>query len=63
VNELLGQMNAAGLRDCDRRGAEMLTEQPPQLPLADAQAAGEPIDVGVVQRAELDQAERARYRV
>ncbi len=63
MNKLLGQQNAAGLRHGNRRRAEMLAEQPPQLPFADAEAACQSIDIGFVQRAKLDQAERARHRV
>src|SRR6516225_2638282 len=41
----------------------MLAEQAAQLPLADAEAASQAIDVVFVKRAELDKAERARYGV
>ena len=37
----------------------MLAEQPPQLALADAEALGQGVDVAVVERAGLDQDERA----
>ena len=38
----------------------MLAEQPPQLPLADAEPLGQGLDVAVVERAGLDQRQRAR---
>ena len=41
MNELFGEQHTPRLRDRDRRGAEMLAEQAPQLPLADAEASGE----------------------
>ncbi len=41
----------------------MVMEQTTQMPFADAQAAGEPIDIGLVQRPEFYQTERARYRI
>ena len=59
MDQLLGQQHAAGLGDGDRRGAEVLAEQPPQLPLADAEPVGQGVDVAVVERAGLDQDERA----
>ncbi len=63
LDQLLGEQHAAGLGDRDRRGAEVLAEQPPQLPLADAQPVGQAVDVRLVERAGLDQAERAGDRV
>jgi hypothetical protein len=36
MDELLGKQNAAGLRDRHRRRAEMLAEQTPELPFAQA---------------------------
>ena len=63
VNELFGEQHAPCLRDRDRRGAEMLLEQAPQLALADAEASGQYVDIGLVQRAVLDQAQGARHRV
>ena len=48
VDQLLGEQHAPGLGDRDRRGAEMLLEQPPQLPLADAEPLGQRLDVGLV---------------
>lgn len=59
MDQLLGQQHPAGLRHGHRRGAEMLAEQAAQLPFADAQPAGETLDIGGVQRAGLDQGEGA----
>jgi hypothetical protein len=36
----------------------MVAKQTTQMPLADAQATSEPVDIGLVQRPEFDQAER-----
>ena len=38
----------------------MLAEQPPQLPLADAEPAGEAFDIGLIEAAGFDQRQRAR---
>ncbi len=59
MDQLLGQQHAAGLGDRDRRGAQVLAEQAPQLALADAEALGQGVDVGLVECAGLDQAQRA----
>ena len=59
VDELLGEEDPAGLGDGDRRGTEMLVKEAPQLALADAQAFGQIIDARLVERAKLDQGERA----
>ena len=53
----LANSTRLGLRDRDRRGAEMLLEQPPQLTLPDAKASRERIGVGIVERAVFDQAQ------
>ena len=60
VQQLLGEQHAPRLRDGDRRGAEMLLEQPPQLAAADAQPLGQRLDVGIVavERAVGDQRQR-----
>jgi hypothetical protein len=41
VNELLGEEDAAGLRDGDGRGSEVLMEEPAELAFADAEAFGQ----------------------
>ncbi len=65
VDQLLGQQHAPRLRHRDRRGAEMLIEQAPQLPLADAKPRGQTVDAGVVaiQRTLGDQRQAAGHRV
>ena len=50
VHQLLGEQHAPRLGDGDRRGAEMLLEQPPQLAAADAQPLGQRLDVGIARR-------------
>ena len=64
VDELLGEQHAPRLRDRDRRGAEVLLEQPAELPLADAEPLGQRVDVAVaVERAVCDQRQRPRHGV
>src|SRR4029077_7011241 len=63
VDELLREQHAAGLSDRDRRGTEMLATQAPELALAQSQAAGQGIDAPLVQGSQLDQRQRAGYRV
>jgi len=45
VQQLLGEQHALRLCDGDRRGAEMVLEQSPQLPTADAKSLGQCLDV------------------
>ena len=60
MDELLGEQDAAGLRDPDRGGAEVLPKQAAHLPLAHSQPLGQRLDVAAVQRAQLDQRQPAR---
>ena len=50
VQQLLGEQHAPRLGDGDRRGAEMVLEQPAQLAAADAQPLGQHLDTGVARR-------------
>src|SRR5262245_46895486 len=52
-----------GLRDCNRRSADVFFEQAAQLTLADTEPPRKRIDVAAVERAELDQREGARHGV
>ena len=61
MDQLLGQQHAAGLGDGDGRGAQVLAELSPQLARADAGPGGQRVQVAVVQRAQLDQLQRARH--
>ena len=63
MNELFGEQHTPRLSDRDRRGAEMLAEQPAKMPLTKAEPSGQSVHVFFVQGAEFDQAERARDRV
>ena len=63
MDQLFGQQHAPGLGHRDRRGAQVLAKQAPKLALAHPQSRGQPVDIGLVQRAGLDQAERPRDRV
>ena len=65
MQELLGEQHAPRLGDGDGRGAEVLLEQPAQLPAADAQPLGQRLDAGLVlvQRALGDQRERAAHGI
>src|SRR5205814_110515 len=53
-------VRATGGGDGDRRRAEMVREEPAQLPFADPETARERGDVAVVQGPAFDQAQRAR---
>src|SRR6185312_1880350 len=65
VNELLGEEDAPRLCDHDRRSAQMLQEQSPQMALANAKTFGKSFDAGVfaVERAIANQTQCARNRV
>jgi hypothetical protein len=63
VDELLGEQNAAGLGNSDRRCAKMLAEQAPELPLTHTQSTSQGINTSLVQGAELNQRQGARYGV
>jgi hypothetical protein len=63
MDKLLGEQDAPRLRYRNRRCAEVLAEQPAKLPLPETEAAGQGVHVIFVERAEFDQAERARHRV
>jgi hypothetical protein len=54
----LGEQDAAVLRHGDGRGADLIKEQPPQVALADAEAAGKAVDRTVVERAFVNEAQR-----
>jgi hypothetical protein len=54
VDELPRERDAAGLGDGNRRRAEVLATQTPELTFAHAQAAGQGIDAPLVESAELD---------
>ena len=59
VEELLGEMDAARVRDFDRRRAEMLEEEAAQVARGHAKPSGQRIDAVLVQRAFADQPQRA----
>ncbi|MNQ96229.1 hypothetical protein D3C85_1118250 [compost metagenome] len=63
VDELLGQQHPPRLGDGHGRSAEMLAELAPQLPFPHAQALGQRVHAVLVQRAKLDQLQRARHAV
>ena len=63
VDELLGEQNAAGLGDGDRRRAKMLAEETPELPLTYTQATSQGINTSLVQSAKLNQYQGARYGI
>ena len=63
VDQLLREENAPGLRHRDRRGAQMLNEQPPEVAFADAEAFRERFDAGVVAvKRAIAQSEQAREK-
>ena len=63
VDQLLGKQHPSGLGNRNRRSADMLTEQPPQLPPADAQPTGQTFYIITIEPAGFDQCQRARDRV
>jgi len=63
VDELLGEQNAAGLGNSDRRCAKMLAEEAPELPLTHTQSTSQGINTSLVQGAELNQRQGARYGI
>src|SRR5688572_5173335 len=63
MNQLLRQQDTSCLRDRDRGRTEMLSKQPAEMSLADAQAFGEPIDTAFIEYAPVDQRQRPRYRI
>jgi hypothetical protein len=63
VDELLGEQNAAGLGDGDRRRAKMLAKEAPKLPFTYTQATSQGINTSLVQGAELNQRQGARYGI
>jgi hypothetical protein len=63
MDELLGEQNAAGLGDGDRRRAKMLAEEAPKLPFTYTQTTSQSINTSLVQGAELNQRQGARYGI
>ena len=61
VQQLLREVRAARERDGERRRAEVLQEEAPQMPAGDAEAIGEPLDAGIVECALADEAQRAGH--
>lgn len=55
VDELLGEMQAAGLRDCAGRGAEVLQEQAAKVAGSDTQTAGKEVHTAIFEPAFTDQ--------
>ena len=63
VDELLGKVQAAGVRHRDGRGAQMLEEEPAQMTRTYSQTLGENFHAAVFQTAVADQAQRSRHGV
>ena len=63
MDQLLGKQHTPRLGDSDRRRADVLAEQPPQLSAADAKPAGETFDVVVIEASGFDQGQCTRYGV
>jgi hypothetical protein len=61
VEQLLCRLHAARQRDVDGRGAEVLHEEPAQVPRGHAQAIRESIDALAVERAITNQPQRAGH--
>ena len=60
VEELLGEMEAPRVRDVDRRRAQMLEEEAPQMAGGHAGTRGQRVDARLVERSFADQPQRAR---
>jgi hypothetical protein len=58
VNQLLRQQHSPSLRDCYRRGSEVLLKESTQMTLAYAQSRCKRINVGMIQGAHFDQRQR-----
>jgi len=54
INQLLGEMQAAGLRDGDWAGAQMLKKETAKMARADPQASGESVNSTIFKRAFAD---------
>ena len=61
LEELAREVGALGERDREGRRPEVLVEEPPQVARGHAEALGERVDARLVQRALVDEAERARH--
>ena len=61
VEQLFREVHAPGQRDFDRRRAEMLDEQPPQVPGGHAEAIGKLFHAVAIERAFADQSQRSRH--
>jgi hypothetical protein len=55
VEELQRQQHASGLCNSQRRSAQMLLEEPPQLALADPEAFGQTFDTDFIERTGFDE--------
>ena len=60
MDQLLGEEHAARLRHRDGRRAEVLLEEAPQLPLADAEPLGQRVDAVVAVERAVGDERRAR---
>ena len=60
ADQLLGGQKAPVGRDGLRSGADMRKEEPPELPLAHAEAGGELVELAFVERPFLDEAQGTR---
>jgi hypothetical protein len=63
MDEQLGDVDATRLGDAYGRGPEMLKEQSAQVSLPNAEAVGQSLDIAIIERAGLDQANRPRHCV
>ena len=58
MDQLLGEQHAASLRNRDRRRSDVLTKEPPQVPLANLEPIGQRCDIATIESAAFDQLER-----
>ena len=63
IDELLGEVKAASLRDGNRSGAEMTQEEAAQVTRANSQALGQDFDATIFKAAFADQTQGSRDRI
>jgi hypothetical protein len=61
VEQLLGEVGTARQRDLERRGAEVVQEETPQVAARHTEPLGEALDSVFVERSVADEAQRARH--
>jgi hypothetical protein len=63
VDQLLGEKEAPGLCDGDRRCTEVLAEETREMPRTDIKSCGKLVNAALVEKAGIDQGQCPRHRV